>query len=87
VTKILAGLAAEVQATRKKEADLTQSFQEMESQLGDGAHSGARLIQLQREADANRSIYETFLARFKQAAEQESLAVPDARLISQGGTA
>jgi Mrp family chromosome partitioning ATPase len=42
-----------------------------------------RLIQLQREADANRSIYETFLARYKQAAEQESLAVPDARLISR----
>jgi capsular exopolysaccharide synthesis family protein len=40
-------------------------------------------MQLSREADANRSIYETFLARYKQAAEQESLAVPDARLISQ----
>jgi capsular exopolysaccharide synthesis family protein len=83
MSKILAGLAAEVQATRKKEADLTQSFQEMESQLGDAAHSGVRLMQLQREADANRSIYETFLARYKQAAEQESLAVPDARLISR----
>jgi Mrp family chromosome partitioning ATPase len=55
----------------------------MESELGDAAHSGVRLIQLQREADANRSIYETFLARYKQAAEQESLAVPDARLISR----
>jgi polysaccharide biosynthesis transport protein len=55
----------------------------MESQLGDAAHSGVRLMQLQREADANRSIYETFLARYKQAAEQESLAVPDARLISR----
>jgi uncharacterized protein involved in exopolysaccharide biosynthesis len=83
LNKILAGLAGEVQAARKKEAELTQSFQEMETQLGDAAHSGVRLMQLQREADANRSIYETFLARFKQAAEQESLAVPDARLISQ----
>jgi Mrp family chromosome partitioning ATPase len=83
MNRILAGLAGEVQAARKKETELTQSFQEMESQLGDAAHSGVRLIQLQREADANRSIYETFLARFKQAAEQESLAVPDARLISQ----
>jgi Mrp family chromosome partitioning ATPase len=54
----------------------------MESQLGDAAHSGLRLVQLQREADANRSIYETFLSRYKQAMEQESLAMPDARLIS-----
>jgi polysaccharide biosynthesis transport protein len=80
---ILAGLAGEVQVARKKEAELTRSFQQMEGQLGDTAHSGVRLIQLQREADANRSIYETFLARYKQAAEQESLAVPDARLISR----
>jgi succinoglycan biosynthesis transport protein ExoP len=81
--RIVTGLTAAVQAARKKEAELTQSFQEMESQLGDAAHSGVRLMQLAREADANRSIYETFLARYKQAAEQESLAVPDARLISQ----
>ena len=83
MNRILAGLAGEVQVARKKEAELTQSFQEMEGQLGDAAHSGVRLMQLQREADANRSIYETFLARYKQAMEQESLAMPDARLISQ----
>jgi Mrp family chromosome partitioning ATPase/capsule polysaccharide export protein KpsE/RkpR len=81
--RILAGLASEVEIARKRESQMAQSFQEMESQLGDAAHSGVRLIQLQREADANRSIYETFLARYKQAMEQESLAMPDARLISQ----
>jgi Mrp family chromosome partitioning ATPase len=83
MNRILAGFVGEAQLARKKEAELTQAFQEMEGQLGDTAHSGVRLMQLQREADANRSIYETFLARYKQAAEQESLAVPDARLISQ----
>src|SRR5271156_6655751 len=83
MNRIVAGLANEVQVARKREAELTQSFQEMESQLGDAAHSGVRLIQLKREADANRSIYETFLARYKQAAEQESLSAPDARLISR----
>ena len=83
MNRILAGLASEVEVARKKEAELAQSFQEMESQLGDAAHSGLQLVQLQREADANRSIYETFLARYKQAAEQESLAMPDARLISR----
>jgi succinoglycan biosynthesis transport protein ExoP len=83
MNRILAGLASEVEAARKREAQLTQSFQDMESQLGDAAHSGLQLVQLQREADANRSIYETFLARYKQAAEQESLATPDARLISR----
>src|SRR5262249_27788189 len=83
MNRILASLAGEVQLARKKETDLAQSFQEMESQLGDAGRSGVRLMQLQREADANRSIYETFLARYKQAMEQETLAVPDARLISR----
>ena len=50
--------------------------------MGDAAHSGLRLAQLQREADANRSIYETYLARYKQTLQQASLAVPDGRLIS-----
>jgi capsular exopolysaccharide synthesis family protein len=83
MNRILASLTGEVQLARKKEAELTQAFQEMEGQLGDASRSGVRLMQLQREADANRSIYETFLARYKQAMEQETLAVPDARLISQ----
>jgi polysaccharide biosynthesis transport protein len=81
--RIIATLSSEVQLARKKEAELTHSFQEMETQLGDAAHSSVRLIQLEREAAANRSIYETFLARYKQTAEQESLSVPDARLISR----
>jgi uncharacterized protein involved in exopolysaccharide biosynthesis len=83
MNRILAGLAGEVQIARKRESELTQAFREMESQLGGTVHSGVRLIQLQREADANRSIYETFLGRYKHALEQESLAVPDARLISR----
>jgi uncharacterized protein involved in exopolysaccharide biosynthesis/Mrp family chromosome partitioning ATPase len=83
MNRIIASLSNEVQAARKREAQLTQSFQEMESQLGHAAHSGVRLIQLKREADVNRSIYETFLARYKQTMEQESLSAPDARLISR----
>jgi Mrp family chromosome partitioning ATPase len=81
--RILSGLASAVQVARAKEAELQHSFEAMQSQLGDAAHSGLRLIQLQREADANRAIYETYLARYKQTLQQESLAVPDGRLISR----
>jgi len=83
MSRIIASLSSEAAAGRKREADLEQSFQAMEGQLGDAAHSGLRLAQLQREADANRSIYETYLARYKQTLQQASLAVPDGRLISQ----
>jgi polysaccharide biosynthesis transport protein len=83
MSRIIASLSSEVVAARNKETELEQSFQGMQTQLGDATHSGVRLTQLQREADANRSIYETFLARYKQSMEQESLEVPDARLISE----
>lgn len=82
MSRIIASLSSEAVVARKKESELDQSFQAMEGQLGDAAHSGLRLIQLQREADANRSIYETYLARYKQTLQQASLAVPDGRLIS-----
>jgi polysaccharide biosynthesis transport protein len=83
MSRVIASFSSEVAAARKKESELEQSFQGVQAQLGDTTHSGVRLIQLQREADANRSIYETFLARYKQSMEQESLEVPDARLISE----
>jgi len=81
--RIIAGLSSEVMTARKREAELAQSFQVMESELGVAAHSAVHLIQLQREADANRSIYEAFLARYKQTIEQQSLVAPDGRLISR----
>jgi polysaccharide biosynthesis transport protein len=83
MARIVAGLSTEVTAARQKEAELDQSFHAMEGQVGEVGHSNLQLIQLQREADANRAIYETFLSRYKQTLQQESLAVPDARLISQ----
>ncbi|MGC2521247.1 MAG: polysaccharide biosynthesis tyrosine autokinase [Stellaceae bacterium] len=83
MNRIVASLSSDVMVARKREAELTQSFQDTENQLSDAARSGVRLAQLQREADVNRSIYETFLARYKQTMEQESLAAPEARIISR----
>ena len=41
------------------------------------------LSELQREVAANRSLYETFLKRYKATIEQEDLAGPEAQLISE----
>lgn len=42
-----------------------------------------QLDQLEREATANRAIYESYLKRYKQTIEQDGLAAPEARLISR----
>jgi uncharacterized protein involved in exopolysaccharide biosynthesis/Mrp family chromosome partitioning ATPase len=82
-TKMLTGLSDEVQAARQREAELTRTFHEMETQARDAAHASFQLHQLEREADANRTMYDTFFNRYKEAMEQEGLATPDARLISR----
>jgi polysaccharide biosynthesis transport protein len=61
----------------------SRSIYAMEGQVGEVGQSNLQLVQLRREADANLSIYETFLSRYKQTLQQESLAMPDARLISE----
>ena len=87
MNRILASLSGGVQAARKREAELTLAFHEMEMQARDAAHTNFQLNQLQREADANRTMYDTFLTRYKEAMEQEGLAAPDARLISHADIA
>jgi uncharacterized protein involved in exopolysaccharide biosynthesis len=81
--RILASLRSQVQAARERVAGLTRSFQTAKQELGATTGSARRLAQLQREADANLSVYENFLARYKQTMEQEGLAAPDAGLISR----
>ena len=42
-----------------------------------------RLRELQREAEANRMLYESFLARYKEANARESLEMPEARIVTK----
>jgi polysaccharide biosynthesis transport protein len=83
MNRLLASLLGEVQAARKKEAELTQTVEGVEKHEADAGRSKFQLTQLQREADANRSMYESLLSRYREAMEQESLAAPDARFISR----
>jgi capsular exopolysaccharide synthesis family protein len=42
-----------------------------------------KLRRLEQELEATQALYQTFLARFRQTSEQESLQEPDARIISE----
>ena len=42
-----------------------------------------RLRELQREAEANRTLYESYLARSKEATAQETLEMPDSRIVTK----
>ncbi len=81
--RIVTSLAHEVAAARARETSLAASLEHLQADYGQASAGMTHLSDLQREADASRTIYETFLARFKQTIEHEGLAVPDALLITE----
>lgn len=83
IQKILRSLAGEVQIARAKEQQLAQDLARLEKKAGAQLKDTVQLRQLQREADANRALYENFLSRFKQTSEQQDMQLPDTRIIAR----
>ena len=81
ISKIVASLRRDVDAARDRLADAQASLDSSVKTARTGAAAEVTLMQLQREADAKRQIYQAFLTR----AEQTRLAsaqFPMARVIS-----
>ena len=83
VGRLLTSLGNEVEIANLKEHELEVAIRDTEAELAQSNEAMIYLNQLEREASANRAIYESFLSRYKQIVEQEGLAVPEARLISR----
>jgi len=81
--KILKSLDSEVDIARAKERQLQRDLSKLEAKAGSELKETVQLRQLQREADANRTLYENFLARFKQTSEQQEMQLPDTRIIAR----
>lgn len=82
VGRVISGIKNEVQVARSREGALSASLASMESRQGRIGTADVKLRELQREADANRALFETFLNRFKQTSSQDDLQTSDARMIS-----
>ena len=62
---------------------LDQSVTRIEAQIADQSQDLAELQQFEREMEATQMLYETFLARLKEATVQRGLQQPDARIMSR----
>lgn len=82
VNKIVQNLRNEVSVARAREASLRASLRDLELRMADLNENEIELRALQREADANRQLYETFLARFKETSTQEDVPNSASRIIS-----
>lgn len=84
VNKVVQTLKNEVGIARARESTLRDSLEHLKLRLGQSNTAEVRLRALKREADADKALLETFLARFEQKSTEQDMQSqrPDARVIS-----
>jgi polysaccharide biosynthesis transport protein len=80
--RVARNLESELAAARTNERALELELSRLQEKFGEGSDEKVLIGQLQREADANRLVYEAYLARFKETTEQQKLQEPESFLIS-----
>jgi len=85
VNKVVQTLENEVGVARAREASLMRGLSQLEANVAQANSASVQLRALEREADANRSLLELFLARAEQINAQTDFAIlqPNARVISK----
>lgn len=82
VNGVIESLETEITIARQKRESVAQAFQKAQENLSKANQDAVQLGQIEREVNANRAVYESYLARYKQAIEQEGMVTPQAQLIS-----
>ena len=72
-----------LERTEQQASALQESYARLEQQIATQTDSFEQLQQLQREAEATRTLYETFLARLKETTVQRGLQQADSRVLSR----
>lgn len=80
--KRVATLSNEVEVAAAREAALLAALSELEERTVDLSRASVGLRRLEREAAANRRIYEDVLSRYKETSESQEVQQADARVIS-----
>ncbi|MDQ8729773.1 AAA family ATPase [Bradyrhizobium sp. LHD-71] len=66
-----------------RETSLQKSFEELQGVSNTSNQALIQLHELRREAEANRTQYESYLARYKETSAQETLEMPDSRVVTK----
>lgn len=78
----IAQLRTDLRLARSRAEALAKSLEETEASLQAGGRNLVRLRQLEREAEASKLLFETFLARQKETAAQQQLISADVRVLN-----
>ncbi len=83
IDKIARSLHSEIVVARSREDGLKLRLNELKSEVALLNGAGVQLRALEREADANRMLFETFLIRLKETTAQESFQQSDSAILSR----
>jgi polysaccharide biosynthesis transport protein len=86
VRRVLEGTRHAYEVAKSREDALRKSLDQLQGVSSEAAPAQVHLRELQREAEANRTIYESFLARYKETSARESLEMPDSRIVTRADT-
>lgn len=82
IQRIVASLQNEVNVSTQGVRSIESSLASARRDLADSNSSVVRLRELEREAEASRALFESFLARSRQTIEAEALTEADAKIVS-----
>jgi capsular exopolysaccharide synthesis family protein len=82
VNRIIGSLQSDVTAAEGRVNSLSASLHSAEAALAQNKTKQVGLDELQRNATAKRTLYETYLARMQQTSTQAGLATPDALIVT-----
>ena len=82
VEKVLHGLRNELEVAQTRQRTLARDLEKLEEESAQISTAQGRLRVLEREAAANRALFDTFLTRWKETGQQDGIQRADARIIS-----
>ena len=82
IEKYVAVARNELAVAQSHERSLRQNLNSLSNRVGDLNEAEINVRVLEREAEANRNLYQAFLVRYKETSIQEEVQQADARVIS-----
>jgi exopolysaccharide transport family protein len=83
IRRIVSNLEAQAQIQRERTGSLLGSLSQSRGTLAVNNRATVRLRELERNAESVRTLYESFLTRFKETSAQEGIEQSDARVVSR----
>lgn len=83
INKIVAGIRGEAEVAAIRVTTLEENMDALKQESFTVSRAQVQMRELDREAEANRLLLQTFLTRFKETSSQDGIQQADARIISE----